>query len=119
MKRYKYLTQPNKYPKKFIKELLSCVKKKRFMTIGQTIRNKKIIKLIREFNEMAVGELNKVQIEVMGAIFQGCILIDDYNELFFKDIKIKFIDHDEYMEMRLKYPYAKMQLEYLKGKKKK
>jgi hypothetical protein len=89
-----------------------CVKKKRFITLSQVVRTEKIRTLIREFNATPIKNLDQNQIAIMGAIYQACILIDDYNELFFKDIKVKFIDMDEYGAMRRKYPYAKLGLKF-------
>lgn len=112
MRKYKYLTKPIKHPKKFIREMYSCVEKKYFMTLSKVIRNDKIINLIREFNTTEMEDITQRQLDTMDAIFQGCILIDDYNDLFFKDVKVKFINPDDFRTMQLKLPRAKLYLRF-------
>jgi hypothetical protein len=85
------------------------------MCLGFTVRHKKIIALIREFNATPIEDMTKAQVDIMDAIYQACVLIDDYNELFFKDIKVKFIDPDEFMTMRRKFPYAALKLKFKRG----
>jgi hypothetical protein len=115
MRKYKYLTKPVKQSKKFIREMSSCVEKKYFMTLSMVIRSKKIMKLITEFNNTPTEDLTQTQVDIIDVIYQGCILIDDYNELFFKDIKVKFIDLHEFRVMQLKFPHARLHLKFNKN----